>query len=109
MQYDGTIRAPVPWLFRTAFRIASREMKQERRTMAAMKATVQEPEKQVELMDALRAVPPAQRAALFLHYFADLPITEIARRQGTTTAAIKVRLMRGRRVLRGLLDEEGGT
>jgi RNA polymerase sigma factor (sigma-70 family) len=108
MQYDGTIRAPVPWLFRTAFRIASREMKQERRSMSAMNPTMQESDTRIELMDVLRALPPAQRAALFLHYFADLPTAEIARRQGTTTAAIKVRLMRGRRVLRGLLDEEVG-
>ena len=109
MQYDGSIRAPVPWLFRTAFRIASRELKQERRTMTSTSVTVEEPQTPVELMDVLRAVPPSQRAALFLHYFADLPIAEIARRQGTTTAAVKVRLMRGRRALRELLEEEDGT
>jgi RNA polymerase sigma-70 factor (ECF subfamily) len=105
MRYDGTIRDPVPWLYRTAFRVASDEMRRQRRPHP-VRETVIHLDTSVELMDALKRLPPPQRVALFLHYFADLPISEIARRQGATTAAVKIRLMRGRRALRTLLEDE---
>jgi RNA polymerase sigma factor (sigma-70 family) len=61
------------------------------------------------LVPALRQLSPAQRAAIVLHYEADLPVREVARRMGTSAGAVKVHLLRGRRRLRELLgDEEAG-
>jgi RNA polymerase sigma factor (sigma-70 family) len=105
MQHDESIRAPVPWLFRTAFRVAAAELK--RGSLDSLPDDhSREDEQPVELIDALRAIPPGQRAVLFLHYYADLPVKEVARLQGTTSAAVKVRLVRARRRLRELLTEE---
>ena len=60
----------------------------------------------VDLFDALAQLPPGQRAALFLHYQADLPTREVARLMGTSAAVVRVHLMRGRRRLAELLKEE---
>lgn len=109
MQHDQGIRDPVPWLFRTAFRLAAAELKRDGRAATFVDAGHQDAGEGIELLDALRKVPEGQRAALFLHYYADLPVREVARLQGTTTAAVKVRLMRGRRRLQELLGEEGET
>jgi RNA polymerase sigma-70 factor, ECF subfamily len=57
-------------------------------------------------MRALKELTPAQRAAVFLHYRVDLPVREVAHLMGTSSAAVKVHLMRGRRRLRELLGEE---
>ena len=105
LQYRETIRDPLPWLYRTAFRLAARELSHPPRE-TWNPTIVSGLDTAVEIIDALRLLPPPQRAALFLHYFADLPVQEIARRQGTTAGAVKVRLMRGRQRLRRLLSEE---
>ena len=56
-------------------------------------------------MVALRRLTPSQRAAVYLHYRADLPVREVAQVMGTSSAAVKVHLMRGRRRLAELLRE----
>jgi RNA polymerase sigma-70 factor, ECF subfamily len=106
----GQIRDPVPWLYRTAFRLAAEDLRRERREPA------REPDRAADspaglgaLVPALRQLSPAQRAAVVLHYEADLPVQEVARRMGTSVGAVKVHLFRGRRRLRELLgDEEAG-
>ena len=55
---------------------------------------------------ALRQLSPAQRAAVVLHYEADLSVQEVAQRMGTSVGAVKVHLFRGRRRLRELLGAE---
>lgn len=109
MQHDHRIRDPLPWLFRTAFRLAAAELKRDGRGAPLVDAEHRDADERIELLEALRRVPEGQRAALFLHYFADLPVREVARLQGTTTAAAKVRLMRGRRRLQELLRGEDET
>jgi RNA polymerase sigma-70 factor (ECF subfamily) len=58
------------------------------------------------LTDALRGLSPDQRVAVFLHYYADLPVREVARLSGSTPATVGVRLHRARRALRVALSEE---
>jgi RNA polymerase sigma-70 factor (ECF subfamily) len=58
------------------------------------------------LVPALRQLSRAQRAAVVLHYEADLSVQEVARRMGTSVGAVKVHLFRGRRRLRELLRDE---
>jgi len=41
-----------------------------------------------------------------LPYEADLPVRDVARQMGTSVAAVKVHLFRGRRKLRDLLGAE---
>src|SRR3954452_25219466 len=57
-----------------------------------------------ELTSALRLLSPSQRAAVFLHYHADLPVSEVAALTGSSVAAVKVQLHRARRALRATLD-----
>jgi RNA polymerase sigma factor (sigma-70 family) len=59
-----------------------------------------------DVLRALRELTPAQRAAIYLHYRLDLPVREVARMTGMSTASVKVHLMRGRRRLRDLLATE---
>lgn len=109
LEQAGQIRDPVPWLYRTAFRLATEDLRRERREP--------EPEPEPEhtpcsaaglgaLVPALRQLSPAQRAAVVLHYEADLSVQEVARRMGTSVGAVKVHLFRGRRRLRELLGAE---
>jgi RNA polymerase sigma-70 factor (ECF subfamily) len=57
-------------------------------------------------MAALRQLSPMQRGALVLHYYAGYPVRDAARILGSTSAAVRVHLSRGRRRLRGLLEED---
>jgi RNA polymerase sigma-70 factor (ECF subfamily) len=57
-----------------------------------------------DLVVALRRLSPDQRVAVFLHYYADLPVSEVARLSGSPSATVKVRLHRARRSLRAMLD-----
>jgi RNA polymerase sigma-70 factor (ECF subfamily) len=59
----------------------------------------------IELLDALRALSPAQRAAVVLHYYTDRSVREVAALLGSTPAAVGVHLYRARRRLRTLLED----
>jgi RNA polymerase sigma factor (sigma-70 family) len=58
------------------------------------------------LVEALRSLPPRQRAALVLHYYAGYKAREIAAIVGSTAAAVRVHLSQGRKRLRGLLEAD---
>jgi len=60
-------------------------------------------------MRALRELSPNQWAAIVLHYHAEQPVREVSRLMGSSVAAVKVHLYRGRRRLRALLGEESLT
>ena len=101
----GQIREPVPWLYRTAFRIAAEELRR-KEPQIGPQPTVAVAAGLEALIPALRELSPAQRAAVVLHYEADLPVREVAERMGTSVATVKVHLFRARRRLRELLSEE---
>ena len=107
LRRTDSIREPVPWIYRTAFRIAAAELRRDSRTSIEVEAGQQhDPAELEELMQALRELSPNQRAAVILHYQADLPTDEVARRMGTAPATVRVHLHRGRRRLRQLLGAE---
>ena len=58
-----------------------------------------------ELLASLRRLSPAQRAAIVLHYFEDLPVTEVAELLGCKPATASVHLHRARVRLAELLGE----
>jgi RNA polymerase sigma-70 factor (ECF subfamily) len=96
------IRSPRAWLYRTAFRIAAAELRKERERREETDDVIVEPELR-EVLEALKKLSPSQRAAVFLHYEADLPVREVARVMGSTEPAIRVHLHRGRARLRKIL------
>jgi RNA polymerase sigma-70 factor (ECF subfamily) len=99
------VRSFEPYLYRIAFRLAAAEL---RRTPTL--AVVPDPGAHIdpqlsELFEAMRALSPGQRAAVFLRYQGDLPVAEVARLMGTSSAVVRVHLMRGRRRLAELLGD----
>ena len=58
------------------------------------------------MVSALSGLDPKLRVCVFLHYYADLPVGEVARLTGMSVTATKVRLHRARRHLRATLDEK---
>lgn len=101
-----TIREPQPYLYRVAFRIAAAELRADR-GRPEREEPVEDRHVLADLGPALRRLSPSQRAAVYLHYIADLPSREVARLMGTSSAAVRVHLMRGRRRLAELLGEDG--
>jgi len=105
MESRVRIRFPYPWLYRTAFRIAAADLRGDVRDGPEEGAYLDDPATG-DLMRAMRELSPKARAAIYLHYQADLPIREVAGLTGSSVAAVKVQLHRGRNRLRELLGSE---
>jgi len=109
MTRGGEVTDPVAYLFRVAFRVASAELVRRTKESNDMPDTlVADPNQNglADVLGAMRSLSPAQRAAVYLHYRADLPVREVAHLTGMSSAAVKVHLMRGRRRLRALLGDD---
>jgi RNA polymerase sigma-70 factor (ECF subfamily) len=108
LEHEHGIRDPIPWMYRTAFRIAAAELRRERNedSEPPERDAPAEPAGLGELMEALRELLPNQRAAVVLRYEADLPVAEIARRMGMSAPTVRVHLHRGRKRLRELLGAD---
>lgn len=106
IRHDRSIRAPEAWLYRTAFRLAAAELRARKRDRPPVEEGEPVDHRAFEVLLAMRALSPGQRAAVFLHYQADLPVRAIARITGTSPATVKVQLHRGRARLRQLLSDD---
>lgn len=106
----GAVRDPAAWTWRTAFRISAGALKA--RAADAPEAVASDGHLDQygdpDLLAALRQLPDAQRAAVILFYYADLPIRDIATRLGTNSLAVRANLSRGRGRLRQLLGDHDG-
>ena len=60
----------------------------------------------IDLDRALARLPDRDRQALFLHFYLDLPLEEVALALGVSTSAAKARIYRACRRLRPQLTEE---
>lgn len=107
----ATTADPYAWVRKVAWRLAVSDW---RRALARLRALIRHgPAEQVPepspdaraVRDALATLPVAQRAALVLHYFADLPVREVALVLGVPEGTVKARLVRGRRALEALLTD----
>jgi len=100
------VRAPGPWLWRAAFRIAMGELKdRDRRRTLVVPQSIEMNEPPTDLMRALAQLSPKQRAATLLRYYAGYSTREIAGILGASPATIRVHLSQGRRRLRVLLED----
>lgn len=103
LEHAEQIRSPLPWLYRVAFRQAARRMREEGQ-QGAIDAEL-ESESLDELtphhpLGALALLTSQQRAVVFLFYYADLSIADIARATGSSRVAVRVQLHRAREALR---------
>jgi RNA polymerase sigma-70 factor (ECF subfamily) len=107
LRRGDAVEDPERWVWRTAFRIASGELK-ERRKRPVMETIgsyeMEEPAR--DLVVALSNLSEKQRASIVLHDGAGYSAKEVGRIAGSTEAAVRVHLMRGRRRLRELLKED---
>jgi RNA polymerase sigma-70 factor, ECF subfamily len=105
----SSLRDPAAWLYRVAFNVANDELRRERRERSHGPSEAQPPPEVAGLFEALKRLPPRERAAMALFYVLDLPVSEVASRLGIASATVRVHLMRGRRRLATLLgDDEVG-
>jgi RNA polymerase sigma-70 factor (ECF subfamily) len=100
---------PGAWVRRVAIRLAARAAKREAKG-AVTTLNWQEPPHpesvDLHLMDAIRQLPPRQRAVIALFYMEDLPVSEVADILGCSEATVSVHLHRARHRLAELLGEE---
>jgi RNA polymerase sigma-70 factor (ECF subfamily) len=104
------VRDIAAWTWRAAFRIAAGALTSARRTSESNPASNEDVDRYADpdLLAALRRLPDAQRAAVVLFYYADLPIRDIATRLGSSSLAVRANLSRGRARLRQLLGDRDG-
>jgi RNA polymerase sigma-70 factor (ECF subfamily) len=103
---SGTIRDPIAWIYRTAFRLANEELRAERRRGPVPAKEGSPPPELSGLIEALRRLSPNQRAAIVLRHVLDLDVPEVANRMGTAIPTVRVHIHRGRKKLRELLGTE---
>jgi RNA polymerase sigma factor (sigma-70 family) len=100
---------PDAWVRRVAIRLAVRDARREsvRRMLEHTTGeTYEHPLPDVDLAMAMRTLAPMQRAAVVMYYFDDQSVTEIAHAMQVSTSTVKQHLMRARRRLAALLNEE---
>jgi RNA polymerase sigma factor (sigma-70 family) len=100
---------PDAWVRRVAIRLASRAAKRERRRTALERderpdATMSV--RDLDLVRALRELPPQQRAAIALYYFEDRPTAEVAHILECSESTATVHLHKARKRLADILGEE---
>ncbi|MEE4540714.1 SigE family RNA polymerase sigma factor [Streptomyces sp. V4-01] len=103
---------PTPWVRTVALRLAVSTWRKARNRMRAhfrhgppQDAPALAPDR-VALVAALRALGDDQRTAVVMHHLLDLPVEEIARETGVSSAAVRTRLSRGRKALGACLRDE---
>jgi RNA polymerase sigma-70 factor (ECF subfamily) len=105
---ESSIREVTPWVWRVAFRVAAKDLK-DRKTLTSASPIEEHPSPEPsELFEALAQLSERQRASIVLHYYAGYSLDEIASILGTRKGTIGVHLHRGRLRLRELLEEDDG-
>jgi RNA polymerase sigma-70 factor, ECF subfamily len=108
IEHRHGIREPLAWIYRTAFRLAARELQREKR----LPPPLPDPSPGIDPLDvqgilaALVQLSPNQRAAVLLHDEEGFTSPEVGRLLGMSAATVRVHLFRGRTRLRALLRTE---
>jgi RNA polymerase sigma-70 factor, ECF subfamily len=106
--------SPEAWVRRVAIRLAVRDANRERRlAVLRLGGTAEAPdcaaEMDVDLLAAIKQLPPRQRSVIVLFYYEDRPMAEIAQILGCSPSTGWVHLHRARKRLGALLTEEVGN
>lgn len=108
------VRDPAAWVWRAAFRIAAGELQRRRAAPDGGLASVERlaaeadrlPDDALDLIGALAQLTEQQRKCVALVDIAGHTAPSAAAVLGTTPATVRVQLMRARRRLRTLLEDE---
>ena len=104
----GLLRDPRPYAYRTVTNLARDRWRTSARETRSLQRLVDD--RMVEApdtttLDAVRRLTPALRDAVLLHYYADLPIDEVARVLRRPVGTVKRRLHDARAALAAALEE----
>jgi RNA polymerase sigma-70 factor (ECF subfamily) len=108
----GEVTNPEAWLRTVAINVLRTKARRSallRRLTPMLVQPVSVPgttEDHVRLITAMRSLHRDQREVLALHYFADLPVAEVAAELGIPEGTVKSRLKRAREALARLLPSE---
>lgn len=105
------------WVFRIARNVLKDRRKSERRTpdfvedppLLALTSGVGDPTLGFDLEQALSRLPVEEREALLLREYGGLGYDEISQISNVSPAAVRSRIYRARRAMRGHLSTAGGT
>ena len=111
---------PLPWLYAVARNVISNSRRAERRRDALRDRLAivrpgggDDPSRQVaeraDVLSAIQQLPPMEREALMLVTWEDLEPHRAAAALGCSAATLRVRLHRGRRKLRNLLEGDADS
>ncbi len=102
------IRSPERWVWRTAFKIAAGELKNQGQSVSLDHEVEMNGAEEglVELMACLRSLSNKQRSSLVLHDLAGYTHREIAHIIGSTPSAVSVHITRARGRLRRDLEDD---
>ena len=111
LKHRDTVRDPLAYMFRVAYRLLAKELALEKRRLPRSPDRVEAAQAQSVLSpvltEALLGLSVEQRFAVVLHYFLDYTVSEVARVTGSSVPAVKVRLHRARKQLREALPDMG--
>lgn len=97
------IEFPRAWIWTVAFRLARAELKTHPKVAPIATSVSDDNTHKIDLLNAMGALSPKERASLLLHYYADYPVKEVAHIIGSSSGAVRVHLNRGRKKLKTLL------
>jgi RNA polymerase sigma-70 factor (ECF subfamily) len=100
LEHAERIRCPLPWLYRVAFRQAATRLREKERGVDIEPAIQPDGGNPSRAIALLRPLSPKQRAILFLFYYADFSIADIARATESSQVGVRVQLHRAREALR---------
>ncbi len=108
LRRGSAIRDVRSWVWRSAFRLAAGDLKRQSTLSHGPmpEGVTHDAHPDEQLLQAVQALTPQQRAVIVLHYYADCPVSEIARRTGMNPLAVRAHLSRGRKHLRVLLGDD---
>ena len=104
----GLMRDPRPYAYRIVTNLARDRWKAEQRERAAWPDLTDEAPVEATddtTLDAVRRLSPPLREAVLLHYYADLPVDEVARVLRRPVGTVKRRLFDARAALAAALED----
>lgn len=104
----GLLRDPRPYAFRTVTNLARDRWRRRQTELGARRELVQSerPAPDRSVLDAVERLPPALRDVVLLHYYADLPVEQVARAVRRPAGTVKRRLSEARSALAQSLGEQ---
>ncbi len=96
------------WLIRVTINLCKDMLRSsKRRTTEPVSDIPCEDKGQYELLDSIRSMQPQYASVIYLFYYEDYSVKEIAKLQGISDSAVTTRLSRARKQLKKMLTKEG--